>query len=338
MAKKARNAGLLLFTVILLALMIILVFYDSMVITVPSGHVGVYYDLFMGGTDLKHVYQEGIHLIPPWNRMFLYDCRSQKEDYDVTVLVEGGLKVIVHSSILWRVIPDIAPQLHVSAGLNYKNILIAPAMTAAIRSSAGLQPDLYSRAFNAYAFEDDILTYVQQFLNNGAFNFQAVLMREIDLPERMLTAINNKFAAEQSVLEQRYNVQKAYENFKQHYIDAEGVRIAARIMNEGLTENYLRYEGIDATRQLAESPNAKLVIIGDKDGLPLILNPDSLSNNQPSSSVTPSGGEVRPVLELESISRYLNRLNELLEGVGEIPEYEATTLPQASGTSIIKGE
>jgi regulator of protease activity HflC (stomatin/prohibitin superfamily) len=345
MAKKARNAGLLFSTTILLAVMFILVFYDSMVITVPSGHVGVYYDWFMGGTDLTHVYQEGVHLIPPWNKMFLYDCRSQKEDYDVMVLVEGGLKVVVHSSIIWRVLPDSASRLHVSAGLEYQNILIAPAMTAAIRSAAGLQPDLYSRAFNAYAFEEDILTYVQQFLNNGAFNFQAVLLREIELPDRMLAAINNKFAAEQSVLEQRYNVQKAYENFKQQYIDAEGIRIAARIMNEGLTENYLRHEGIEATRLLAESNNSKLVIIGDKDGLPLILNPDFLPSEQQAGSLAsvsgtpaPAENEVRPVLELESISEYLTQLSKRLEGIGEMPEYQSATLPQASGTSTVKGE
>lgn len=322
--------------------MFILVFYDSMVITVPPGHVGVYYDWLMGGTDLKHVYGEGVHLILPWNKMFLYDCRSQKADYDVTVLVQGGLKVVVHSSILWRIFPDSAPNLHVSAGPDYRNILIAPAMTSGIRTAAGLQPDLYSEAFNAYAFEEDVLSYVQQFLNNGAFNFQAVLFREIDLPERMLTAINEKFAAEQGVLEQRYNVQKAYENFKQRYIDAEGIRIAARIMNEGLTENYLRHEGIEATRRLAESPNAKLVIIGDKDGLPLVLNPDSLGTSSPSAPAAPAapaeGTGARPGLEIESITEYLNNLNGLLNEIGEMPEYNAGTLPQASGTSAVGGQ
>lgn len=338
-AKKTKNAGLLILTTVLLSLMFILVFYDSMVITVPSGHVGVYYDWFLGGTDLMHIYNEGVHLIPPWNKMFLYDCRSQKADYDVTVLVKGGLKVVVHSSIIWRVIPDSATQLHVSAGPDYRNILIAPAMTAAIRSSAGLQPDLYSEAFNAYEFEEDVLTYVQQFLNNGAFNFQAVLFREIELPERMLTAINEKFAAEQGVLEQRYNVQKAYENFKQRYIDAEGTRIAARIMNEGLSENYLRHEGIEATRRLAESPNTKLVIIGDKDGLPLILNPDSLVTAPTAGTSTPADGAgVQPGLELESINEYLRGLSEQLERIGEMPEYDAGTLPQTSGTSVIRGE
>lgn len=184
----------------------------------------------------------------------------------MVVLVEGGLRVVVHSSIIWRVIQDSAPLLHVSAGPDYQNILIAPAMTAGIRTSAGLQPDLYSQAFNAYAFEEDILAYVQQFLNNGAFNFQAVLIREIELPERMLAAINSKFAAEQGVLEQRFNVQRAYETFRQRYIDAEGIRLAAYIMNEGLSENYLRYQGIEATRLLAESPMPNWLSLATKTG------------------------------------------------------------------------
>jgi regulator of protease activity HflC (stomatin/prohibitin superfamily) len=263
--------------------------------------------------------------------MFIYDCRSQKQDYDVVVLVEGGLRVVVHSSIVWRVITDSAPQLHVSAGPNYQNILIAPAMVAAIRSSAGLQPDLYSQAFNAYAFEEDILAYVQQFLNNGAFNFQAVLIREIVLPDRMLSAINSKFEAEQGVLEQRFHVQRAYENFRQRYIDAEGIRLAARIMNEGLTENYLRLQGIEATKKLAESSNTKLVIIGDKDGLPLILNPESLTTQQPGQTRT-QDGTGRPSLEMESVTEYLRQLSDLLEEVGQMPGFEAVTLPQASGT------
>jgi hypothetical protein len=106
-------------------------------------------------------------------------------------------------------------------------------------------------------------------------------------------------------------------------------------MNEGLTENYLRHEGIDATRRLAESPNAKLVIIGDKDGLPLVLNPDTLAGSP--ADLVPAGEQnpnpEQPGLEMESISEYLNRLNALLGEIGQMPEYDAATLPQASGTS-----
>jgi regulator of protease activity HflC (stomatin/prohibitin superfamily) len=255
--------------------------------------------------------------------------------------VEGGLRVVVHSSIVWRVFSDFAPQLHVSAGQDYQNILIAPAMTAGIRSSAGLQLDLYSRAFNARTFEEDILTYVQTFLNMGTFNFEAVLLREIELPERFLEAINSKFTAEQGVLEQRYNVLRAYENLKEQYINAEGIRIAAQIVNSGLTENFLRYQGIEATRKLAESDNAKVVIIGDKDGLPLILNPDTLSVNQASrqpTSVDQSASGVDPKIEMEGLADFLSQLSNKIQEIGQMPEYENTTMPQASGTQRLEGE
>lgn len=56
--------------------------------------------------------------------------------------------------------------------------------------------------------------------------------------------------------------------------------IEQSVVSEGMSEAYLRFLGIQATRDLAESDNAKLVIIGDKDGLPLLLNPDSLTESE----------------------------------------------------------
>jgi regulator of protease activity HflC (stomatin/prohibitin superfamily) len=340
MSKKAHNLILLLSTYVVLALLFILVFFDRMAITVPPGHVGVFYSRLFGGTNLNRIYGEGLHLILPWDKMYLYDRRSQKADYDVNVLIEGGLVVVVHSSIIWRVLPDRAPMLHTSVGPEYQDVLLAPAMTAGIRSIAGLQPDLYSRSFNVYAFAGEILDYVEVFLENDAFDFDAVLIREIELPPEMVEAINKKFAAEQSVLEQRYNVQRAYENFKRMYIDAESVRTAARIVNQDLSENFLRFHGIEATRKLAESNNAKLVIIGDKDGLPLILNPDTLPAGQAATGQERDLFENTdvPTLQLKALSEYLGSLNEALNNPGGMPDFNTDTLPQASGTRDIRGE
>jgi regulator of protease activity HflC (stomatin/prohibitin superfamily) len=321
--------------------MFIVLFYDNMVITIPGGHIGVFYSRFLGGTDVRHTYGEGLHLIAPWDKIFIYDCRSQKADYDVVVLVEGGLRVVVHSSIIWRVIADYAPVLHVSAGYDYQNILIAPAMTAAIRTSAGLQPDLYSKAFNAYTFEEDILSYVQNFLNKGIFIFEAVLIREIELPEKMLSAINDKFAAEQMVLEERYNVLGAYEKFRRQFIEAEALRNVALIINSGLSENFLRYQGIEATKKLAESNNAKLVIIGDKDGLPLILNTESLSVGSGNQQTAPpfSDSGVAPDIGIDNLGDYLSQLNDRLNSMAPMPPFDSTTLPQTSGTQgLTQGE
>jgi hypothetical protein len=43
-------------------------------------------------------------------------------------------------------------------------------------------------------------------------------------------------------------------------------------VNQNLTPGLLKLRGIEATRQLANSSNTKIVVIGGKDGLPIILN------------------------------------------------------------------
>ena len=54
--------------------------------------------------------------------------------------------------------------------------------------------------------------------------------------------------------------------------EAEGIRDFQEIVSSGISEELLRWKGIEATAQLAESQNSKVVVIGPgEDGLPLIL-------------------------------------------------------------------
>ena len=55
-------------------------------------------------------------------------------------------------------------------------------------------------------------------------------------------------------------------------IEAQGIQDFQKIVAQGLTQQVLRWKGIETTRLLAESPNSKLIIVGGRDGLPLILN------------------------------------------------------------------
>ena len=48
---------------------------------------------------------------------------------------------------------------------------------------------------------------------------------------------------------------------------------AVAIVATGISEQLLRWKGIEATMKIAESQNEKVVIIGSgKDGLPIILD------------------------------------------------------------------
>ena len=43
----------------------------------------------------------------------------------------------------------------------------------------------------------------------------------------------------------------------------------------GVTPPLLRWKGIETTRALAEVANSQLIIVGGRDGLPLILNTET---------------------------------------------------------------
>src|SRR5499433_4444212 len=64
---------------LMVATLVAIVLYPHMVVTVPSGQIGVLWKRFGGGTvlDPRKLKNEGFNLILPWNRVFLYDLRLQ---------------------------------------------------------------------------------------------------------------------------------------------------------------------------------------------------------------------------------------------------------------------
>jgi hypothetical protein len=60
--------------------------YPHVAVTVPSGYVGVLWKRFAGGTvlDPRRLRNEGLHLIWPWDRLFLYDLRPS--DFGCSVM------------------------------------------------------------------------------------------------------------------------------------------------------------------------------------------------------------------------------------------------------------
>ncbi|MDX1439123.1 MAG: hypothetical protein R3284_04395, partial [Rubricoccaceae bacterium] len=82
----------------------------------------------------------------------------------------------------------------------------------------------------------------------------------------------NKLEEEQRVEQAALSVQRAEQEAERKRVEAQGDADRARIVTQSLTPQFLRWQGIEATRELAQSENAKVVIIGgDGDGLPVIL-------------------------------------------------------------------
>jgi hypothetical protein len=120
------------------------------------------------------------------------------------------------------------------------------------------------------------------------------LLYGIELPPSVVTAINRKTEQYYVAEEYKFRVEREKRESERKKIEAEGIRDFQQIVSQGISESYLRWRGIEATLQLSQSTNSKVVIIGNaKDGLPIILgNVDTPAPAQ-TGGATPSEGDLR---------------------------------------------
>lgn len=263
---------------------ILLLLWPHAVIMIPPGHVGVLYKRFFGGTMLDTVYPEGTHFVFPWDRLYIFDARLSEEMHTFSVLTKHGLALEMDVSVIYHPEPSKTPTLLTTVGLDYREKLVIPTLRAAVRSISSQydKSDFYSET--SRSIQDVMHVTMMEALGRNPIIVDNLFIRAVRLPPKVEAAINEKFVAEQEVLRQTYKVQEAAERYKARYIDAQAVRMTQETVNANMNEQFLLWQGIEATRELARSPNSKVVVIGGKDGLPLILNPDAPLSQAPADS------------------------------------------------------
>lgn len=252
--------------------LIVILSWSSMTTTIPAGHAGVLFRLLGGGLQIDKTYGEGLHFIAPWNTMYKYEIRQQEIAEEMNVLSSNGLEISVDFSAWYQPKYDEVAQLHASIGTEYLRRVVVPALRSAARSVVGryTPEQIYSSKRDAIQIE--IFDETKQLLDEKHVQLNQVLIRSITLPSTIKTAIESKLKQEQEALEYEFKLEKAQQEAERQRIDAEGKAKANTILSASITEKILREKGIEATVKLSESPNTKIVIIGNsKDGLPLIL-------------------------------------------------------------------
>ena len=111
----------------------------------------------------------------------------------------------------------------------------------------------------------------------GGASQLSVLLRDVKLPDRLQASIQEKLSAEQQAAQMQFVLLKEQREAERKKIEGEGIAQFQKIVTEGISDNLLKWKGIEATKELALSPNAKIVIIGGKDGLPVILGGDAFA-------------------------------------------------------------
>jgi regulator of protease activity HflC (stomatin/prohibitin superfamily) len=257
---------------VVLAVIFVIIFWSRMTITIEAGHAGVLFRTFMGGIDTERTYGEGFHFLAPWNRMIVYRTQQQEIAEEMNVLSSNGLEIKADVSAWYKPKYEELGFLHQRIGKDYLRVVVIPALRSSARSVIGRYTPEQIYSTKRDAIQDEIFEETKIILDAKFVDLDRVLIRSIILPPTIRTAIESKLKQEQEALEYEFKLEKASQEAERQRIDAEGKANANRILNASLTEKILQEKGISATIKLAESPNTKIVIIGNSDnGLPLIL-------------------------------------------------------------------
>ena len=248
--------GIVVFTVIY--------FWNSMFVTIQSGEVGVMFRRFAGGTVTDKLLFEGIRFVPPWDKLYVYNARLQEFHHSVTVLSVEGVAIKLDVSVRWRPVMELIGLLHQRIGPDFEEKVVKPEVDAALRRTIGAHSvnDIY---MNASKVGQRVLDESLEKTQRNYVQIDEVLVRSVELPPALQERITAKLMKRESIL-----IAKAEKD--RLAIEADSVKAYNKILQESLKPEILQWQAIQATKALANSANAKTVVIGrNSDGLPIIL-------------------------------------------------------------------
>ena len=269
LAHRLNQAQFTIYTVLIIFLLALGVLWPRVVVVVPPGHLGVMYRTVYGGTTTDRIWSEGLHIIPPWDRLTVYDVRLQQRKLDFKVLSDEGLTLGVNVVVRYHPYKEMLGYLQKEIGPDYFESLIQPEIESHIRRTFGGRP-----AHEVYASVRDVLQEVGQFPLIGKMEksatgmvshpyvyVQEIKLTQIDLPKIVENAIVEKYHQEQLMLAYKYKLEREEKEADRKRTEAAGIRDFNLIAGK-VSADMLRWRSIDAALELAKSNNSKVIVLG----------------------------------------------------------------------------
>ena len=240
--------------------------------TVGPGQIGVLWRARSGTQDVA--YGEGLHYIAPWNNLSVYDLRSMSHDEVLNIIAVNGLSLKLDASVRFHLNPDEIVALQREIGPEYYAKILEPVLRSEARRVLGryTPEEIYSTKRDL--IEREIREGLRTKIQGKHIVLEAILIRNVELPDAIRHAIDQKLAAEQEVLKMRYVLEVTKATAEQRRIEAQGIADYNKIVSASLSPPILEYERIQQLNRVAASPNAKTVVIGagsSGQGPPLLL-------------------------------------------------------------------
>ena len=239
---------------------------------IPAGHTGVIDFLgYVSDNTLK----PGVNLVNPMANVEKMSIKTQELKETMNVPSEEGLGVELEISLLFKLNPDKANEIYKTVGPNYVEIILVPQFRSVVRGVTARYEAkaLYTASREKLAGE--IVDELEKLVGPRGITIEQAPLRQITLPSRLTQSIEEKLQAEQESQRMAFVLQRETQEADRKRIEAKGIADFQEIVSKGISEQLLKWKGIEATEKLANSQNTKVVIIGSgKDGLPLILGSD----------------------------------------------------------------
>jgi len=263
------HAPIIVVSLLLTALLTALL-WPRIFIMVQAGEAGVLWSRF-AGTQIDEIYTEGLNIISPLDEMTIYEVRNQVATHSLDVLSREGLTLTLDLAIRYRPEYDLLGMLHERVGPEYLTRVVVPQTESVLRKGLGnaSAEDIYT---NANGLLTQTLVQAIEEIDRNFVTVEDIIIRRIELPEKVATAIENKIVQQQLLQSYAYRRKTAEQEAQRKRIEAAGIRDYQKIVDNSLDERLLRHQGITATQTLAASDNRKTVIIGAGDGVPVILD------------------------------------------------------------------
>lgn len=274
LSRPVRIAGIVL---------IILAGLSKTLVQINPGQVGV---KALFGNVQEGTLPSGLNFVNPLMEVKEFDIKTQNYtmsgimdegnkggDDAIRALSADGLEVTIDLTVLYRITAAQAPSIYRELGIGYRDVIVRPIARTRIRDLAANYEAVSLYSSKREEFQGKIFDAISKDFEARGMVLEQLLVRNITLPQSVKEAIESKINAEQEAQKMQFVLQKETQEADRKRVEAQGIADYQKIITSTLTDRQLKYEAIQAQKAIAESENAKIIILGDSKNSPFILNP-----------------------------------------------------------------
>jgi len=237
---------------------------------IQAGYVGL---ISTFGTIDPTVYQPGFHFKLPWQEAIQMDTRTIELKETSETPTDQGLTVTLDGSVLYRIVPEKAPDIYKTIGTSYASVVIEPTYRSIIRGVTAKYDAKALYTSDREAVADSIYSELAPALANRGIIVEKVLLRQITLPNSVAQGIEAKLVADQQAQQMAFVIEKEKKEADRKIIEAGGIAESQKIIDRSLTSQYLQWYWISS---LGKYDAIAYIPVGN-NGLPLFKDVDSLN-------------------------------------------------------------